>query len=232
MAGFHLADGQPPASHQGTIQAAERLGLLKYHPTINVPDPATGKKKVIAFPLLGDLLWFFRDQDGCFPVNWTIKNTTEDFEKPHGHNKKRPDPQAEEAHQARIAIEVEMYRDAGIRTIQVANSDIPKEVSENLRQMFAWQNRVANVEDQLRVEIVETLNARIPTGVPVFETLRHLLSRHGGTFHDLQVVLYQAIWQRQIKIDLWTPFNIDQPVRPEAKSLITHFFQWFKRGEK
>ena len=232
LAGFKPAEGQVLSGHRGTIQVAERLGVIKFHPTIKIKDSKTGQRRTIGFPLLGDLLWYLKDDAGFYAVNWSVKQSPEDFDKPHGGSGRRPKPDAEEAHRARQLVETEMYREVDVPTIPVANTDIPTAVSANLRQLFAWQDRTSNIEPDARQDIIETLRARIPREVPVFETLRYLLNRHGGAFYDLQGVLYQAIWRREIAVDLWTPFNIDRPIRPETRSVVVHFAQWFRRGAK
>jgi hypothetical protein len=233
LAGYQPAAGLPVEGHRGTIQIAEMLGEIKHHPTVSVPaNDGLKRKKTIAFPLLGDLLWYFHDEQGPYCVNWTVKLTPEDFDRPF--NAARLSPQqrieAEAAHIARGRVEDELYRQVNVPTIHVASSDIPKHVALNLRQLYVWQSRYANLEVELQEEVVETLIARIPKGVPMFETLRFFLNRFGGTFYDYQVVLYQAIWTRKLRVDLWTPVNIDQPVHPQEKDFMKFFAQWFKRG--
>lgn len=233
LSGYPWGEGAAVVGHIGTIQIAEKLGVMKWHPTVSVPESSGSKKrKIIAFPLLGDLLWYLHDEQGPYCVNWTIKQSPEDFHRPHGarRNSTIESAEQEEAQQARLAIEIELYREVDVPTIAVANTDIPAHVSLNLRQFYVWQDRTANFEEEQQTEIVGTLQARIPRGVPVFETLRSLMARHGGAFYDYQVVLYQAIWRRHLPIDLWIPFNIDQPIHPEQRNVVKHFAQWFKRG--
>ena len=46
LTGYAPASAYPMVSHSGTIEVADRLGLLRWHPTIQVPDKADSKQKV------------------------------------------------------------------------------------------------------------------------------------------------------------------------------------------
>lgn len=235
LANYPAARGLPILGHRGTIQIAEDLGVMKWHPSIQVQDPnRPGCKKWIAFPLLNDLLWYFHGPSQPFCVNWTVKATPEDFERPFagGFLKRRPGPNAVEDALARHAVEEMLFREVDVPTIKVAGTDIPRHVALNLRALYKWQGQKADVHDDHRDDVVEILRARMQMGVPVFETLRHFMNRYGGTYHDYQVILNQAIWKRQLNVDLWTPINMDQPLRPAEKDVLEHFAPWFQQGLK
>jgi hypothetical protein len=217
------------AAHCGTILAAERLGVLQFHPTIRVPDPSTSKSKVIAFPLLSDQLFFCRDDEGIYGVNWCIKQAPEDFKKAFKSRSPVRAPKSDEAHEARLLIEEEVFRDAGIRTIHVANTDIPNHVKLNLRSIYTYKLRESSLHELLRLEFIETVNARLPLEVPLFETIRSFQGRYGGSFFDYQIDLFTAIWDKKIKCDLWRPILLDEPLRPLAKCLDAHFASWWQR---
>jgi hypothetical protein len=217
------------AAHCGTIMAAERLGVLHHHPTIRVPDSSTSRTKVVAFPLLSDQLLFCRDADGVYAVNWCIKQSPEDFEKAFKSRSPVRVTKSDEAHEARLLIEEEVYRDAGIRTIHVANTDIPHHVKHNLRSIYAYKLRESSLSELLAAEFIETVKARIPSGVPLFETVRYFHGRYGGSFFDYQIELNQAIWDKQIACDLWRPILMDAPLHPPQRDLDDHFVSWWRR---
>lgn len=233
LCGYALAEGLPVHGHEGTIQIAERLGMLHMHPLVRIPvAPGSKKTRLVAYPLLGDLLLYLADSVGPYCVNWTIKETPEDFDMPFNATRipKAKLSEAIEAQQARTAWEAELYRQVKTPSIHLANTDIPRHVALNLRQLYVHQPREVNLDPALRSDFIETLNARIARNVPVFETVRHMMSHHGGTMYDYQSAFYQAVWQRQIRVDLWTPINIDQPIHPEERDVVSHFSQWFKRA--
>ena len=235
LIGYPAAHGLQILSHRGTIQIAEHLGVIKWHPSIRVPDPnRPGHTKWIGFPLLNDLLWYFDSPPQPYCVNWTVKDTPEDFQRPFagGFLKKRLGPNAVDDVLARHAVEEMLFRDVDVPTIKVSGTDIPRHVGLNLRALYKWQRQKADMQDDQRDDVIEILRARMQMGVPVFETLRHFMNRYGGTYYDYQVVFNQAIWQRKLDVDLWTPINMDQPLRPGSKDVLQHFAAWFQRGVK
>lgn len=234
LSGYPFAEVAQVRGYEGTIAVAERLGVFCHHPTVAVPaNDGHRKRKTIAFPLLGDQLWFCEDMQGPYPVNLTIKRSTEDFERPFGSKRLAPQELAEaiDAQRARDAIEIELYRQAGVPTHHIAQTDIPEHVALNLRELYVWQHRVAHLEEELQSEVVETLRARMAREVPIFETLRYFLGKYGGTLYDYLVVLHQALWRREIEIDLWAPMNVDRPLRPAKQDAMKMFGRWFKRLE-
>jgi hypothetical protein len=233
LSGYAPAEGLPVVGHEGTIQIAERLGVLDLHPLVRIPvEPGSKKTRLVAHPLLGDLLWYFQDSLGPYCGNWTIKETPEDFDFPFNATRipKAKLAAAIEAQQARTAIEAELYRQVNTPSIHIAHTDIPRHVELNLRHLYPQQSREVNLEKDLRADFIHTLNARIQKGVPVFETILHMMRNHGGTMYDYRSAFFQAVWQRQIRVDLWIPINIDQPIHPEERDVVKHFAQWFKRA--
>lgn len=217
------------ASHSGTIMAAERLGLLQFHPTVRVPDQASGRTQVVAFPLLSDQLYFCRDAEGVYAVNWCIKQSAEDFEKAFKSRSPVRFQKTDEEHQARLLIEEELYRDAGIRTIHVANTDIPPHVKHNLRSLYPYKLRESSLHDLVKEEFIQTVQARMALEAPLFETMRYFHGRYGGSLYDYQIEVCKAIWDKVIPCDLWRPILMDGPLHPPVKSLEAHFSSWWRR---
>ncbi len=223
LAGGPFAEQMYMGSHTGTICAAERLGLLKYHPLVK------GDRGWIAFPLLADLLFFGRDNVGVYAVNWCIKNEPKDFLQAFKGNGSMVSCKSDEAHQARLLIEDEVFKEAKIRTIHIALSDIPKALRENLRFLYTFLSRDKSLPEPLTKEFTDTIRQRIPKEVPLNETVRAFANRHGGAFHDYVVVLYQAIWRMEIECDLSRPVQIDLPLKPMNKNIKKIFDIWTQR---
>lgn len=213
------------ARHQGSILAAERLGLLAFHPTIRTE---TG---TIGYPMLCDQLYFGRDEEGVYAVNWCIKNEPNDFEKAfeerdHGRKKK-----SDEHHQGRLLIEAEVFREAGIRTIHASKADIPRHLRENLRALYPHQFRNCSLEKNLRTDFVNEVSERLPRQVPVNETIASMIRRHGGTHYDYRVAFYQGVWRKKIRCDLLRPLLVDCPLYPSGRNIEALFNHWTVRGE-
>jgi hypothetical protein len=211
--------------HQGSILAAERLGLLAFHPTIRTE---TG---TIAYPLLCDQLYFGRDDRGVYAINWCIKNDPNDFEKAfedrdYGRKKK-----SDEHHQARILMEVEVFREAGIRTIHASKADIPRHLRENLRSLYPYQFRHCSLAINLQADFIHEVSERLPRLVPVNETIASMMRRNGGTLYDYRVAFYHGVWQKRIRCDLLRPILVDSPLYPASKNIEYLFKHWIERGE-
>lgn len=210
-------------AHCGTIEAADRLGLLKFHPLIN-----SGSGKV-AFPLLSDLLWFAQDADGIYLVNWCIKNSPDDFI--HAFRERGPAARSksDEAHQARLLTEAALFTDAKSRTVSISLRDIPEYLQSNLRALYVFTNRERTLPEELRLDFVQTCNERVQKQVPAIETITKFVTKHGGAFHDYLVALMQAIWRGEVLCDLCRPLTADVPFRPVTRDIKKIFANWCTR---
>lgn len=217
----------PPV--RGTVEIAECLGYLDLHPVVYVPDPEFPTRKVrVPFPYQGDLLLFLSRPDGPpYCVNWTVKDKGDAFTKP-GPSKKRPDSQeAKRAALARFEIEVAYYNDAGIRTQPVADEDIDWHVWTNLAELFPYTMKPTTLEPGCRQEIVDAYRAAMMAGVPPMEVMLSLVQRRRCTDYEARVVFRQAIWERDLRVDLFQPVLVDYPLQPETVDVLDHYAGWF-----
>ena len=83
----HPLNGHPKACGlilppmRGTVDVADSLGLLRFHPLVSVPiDPGSNECERVPFPWMGDLLLFLEDADGPYNVNLDIKWDPKEFE--------------------------------------------------------------------------------------------------------------------------------------------------------
>lgn len=225
----------PAVRLRGTVQVAEALGVLDFHPLVSVSDPCGARKRItVPYPLLGDLLWIFEDEQGPYFLNWTVKGRPEDFERPafRRSNRRAGTREEELAVQARQAIEEAYYRDGNVPTVRVTGVDMPVPVVNNLRQIYLWHNRVTCLRGERRDELVELLRAHMTMQIPPFETLRDWSVATGWNMPEGLTVLFQAIWRRELRVDLWEPINVDYPLRPEDRDPRAHFAAWFARGAR
>ena len=234
LTGYEPANSYPMVGHSGTIEVADRLGLLRWHPTIQVPDKADSKKKVtVAYPLLGDLLWYFHLPTRIRCVNWTVKDEDEDFETPFEGEwpEKKPTTNQIEVAKARPLIEAATYLEVKVPTVRVALASIPLHLRENLRSVFKHQRHPCALDESLRQDFIGDLCLHLPNTVSIFETTRAYLSRHGGTLYDYKLAANHAIWSKQLRIDLTRPFCFDVPVRPAPTDMLSQFRSWFDPAE-
>ena len=130
----------------GTMAIAEQLGYFRLLDQVRFPDPSdpTLMHRAV-MPLTGDFLLYMRDEDGChYCVNWSVKRTADDFHRRSiGTLRQRFSKSSMHREVARHLIEREYYAAAGIRTVQVASTDIPPELAANLRMLISMQPRQA-----------------------------------------------------------------------------------------
>lgn len=224
LAGGPYGEQSYLGAHPGSISIAEELGLLKYLPVIK------SKQGWIVYPLLSDLLFFGKDKNGFYSVNWSIKAEPEDFERSFKGGPKGEKINSDEEHQARLLIEDEIYKKAQIRTLHIALSDIPKNFRENLRLLYQYLPRQPSLPTNLQEDFIEEIRNRIPKQVPLFETMQKFVQKHGGPLYDYTVVLYKALWSSEIKCNLNRPVQMDLPLRPEEKDLRKVYEMWTWRG--
>ena len=227
LIGCPLMDQTYVAAHPGTLQVADELGLIKYHPIFR-----SAGKPPIAFPMLADLLLFGRDSNGIYPVNWCIKNELEDFDKAFKRLSPGERKKSDVAHQARLEIEEKLFFIAKIRTIHIAGKDMPPQLVANLRQIYPSAYQPRNLPNNLVADFLAAIRERIPNRVPLHETFIAFTRRHGGSMYDYRTEFQRAIWTKEVRCDLGRPLQMDRPLTPEKERIEDRYEMWCARGVK
>lgn len=218
-------------SMRGTVQVAESLGFFEMHPTVlwRRPGDPTRTPIRVPFPYLGDLLIFFYGANGPAAVNWNVKGDRKDFERPaFGSRKHRSSLKAASEEKARHAIETTYYADARICTIQLTGHDWSENLKGNLRQLFLWHDRKHNVPERQRKEIVSHFQSCIGTSATPHE-LTMMIAAHTGLHNeDVKTVMYQAIWCRELRVDLFDAFSMDHPMLVETEDPTIKYSSWLR----
>lgn len=230
--GHPSANGVKLPNLRGAVQIAESLGVMKHYPMIWTEDEA-GLKQQLPFVYAGDLLPFLTDSVGPFCVNLNIKESREAFRKPHPRGRPHRDAsRAAEAAEARHLIERIRYMDGSIKTVDIAtDEDVDPHVAANMRQLLLWHKRTSGLSDESSAEVIDNFQAALLRGDSALEAIYQMLRRHSCFKVDqLKVVLYQAIWKRLLRVDLFQPIYIDKPLRPESCDVLDKYKTWFSRG--
>ncbi|MHA4868704.1 PDDEXK family nuclease [Duganella sp. PWIR1] len=187
----------------------------------------------IPFPLIGDFLWFLEDEAGCYCVNWTIKGSREDFAiSPQFSSPVMPATKATGAAwkaSMRHGIEEIYYLDFGIRTQRITRDDYSRALVNNLAQIFGWIHRPVALPEAVQKKIFNWLCVALSTGIPPFQMWSELASTERVSLYDVKYVMYRAIWERQLKVDLFQPIHIDWPLLPEKRDALDVYAEWFRR---
>lgn len=215
----------------GTIRVAERLELTKYQPRF-VAEDAQGAYHV-PVPLVGDLLLILRDAVGAYGVNWTVKLTEESFDERLGQRPLRRQSAESVMHaRARHRIEEVCYEEAGIPTHRVTRTTFNRMLVDNLRMLMPWDSRRTGLQQSQREEMVDAFRGIVGTERTPLDLLEGLCKQFRCERQDCLVVLYQAIWRRQLVVDLFKPVLVNVFLKPERTSPFEQYAHLFARGAK
>nr|WP_315464915.1 hypothetical protein [uncultured Rhodoferax sp.] len=232
LCGHPKAAGMILPPMRGTVDVADDLGLLNFHPVIRIPiEEGSAETEIVPFPWIGDFLLFLDDDQGPYNVNLTIKSDEREFEisEIDGALRGNRAKKSQAKTKARHLIEERLYADAQIRTLQLSKKDYDENVVSNLAQIYGWQKSKAPFSVRQREEIVGRFNGSFATGDSPIEVAWALCARHGWQLNDVKSVLYKSIWDRQIRVDLFQPFLIDRPLQPERRDVLEVYSDWFRR---
>lgn len=231
LTGHPRAVGLTLPSFRGTVDVADRLGWLEHHDVIYIDDPdQPGCRLPVPVPYCGDLLLFLHDRDGPYCVNWTCKLTAEGFSKPFWNGKvPLAEKTAIDSELMRHLLEEAYYTDARIRTQRVIGDELSVMSIQNLTRMFLWLPRATLMHAEDRQEVLEKLRISITMQVPPLDVFTSLHRRIPSGIQAMKTVLFQAIFNRELRVDLSQLITIDQPLRPEHTDLLVAYRHWFER---
>ncbi len=98
----------------------------------------------------------------------------------------------------------------------------------NLRQLFIYHRRQVSLTDDQREEIVHRFQSGMEAGVAPMDVIARLAGASLHTADECRSCLYQAIWKRRLRVDLFKPIVLDRPLRPEERDVIDVQSDWFK----
>lgn len=213
----------------GTIAIAQSLGALSRHPKV-YHRFGNAEFGWVPLPYIGDLLLFLRDSNGPYCVNWNIKLTEQDYLRPGPRplgrvQRRQPDPNAELRH----LIEEALYREAEIRTVRVTGTQLDEGLVANLRDLFGWHAREQVASATQRLAVLEMMRAGIDGDRPAYQLVREAASATKLADYDVMVVLYQAIWRRELRVDLFSPLLMTKRLVAEREDPLQRYATWFGR---
>lgn len=210
---------------EGTIAVAERIGMLPRHGKVYSDE----LEQWVPDIYVGDLLLYCIDSAGPYCVNWTIKATEEDFHRtgPRLHGKLRRT--ASESARFRHELEMIYFSDAGVRTQRIAGDKIDPTLRLNLEHLFRHHAKRVDLIDTVRDEILKAFEASIGESTSTFTLIREQAKHHQVSIESVRTLLYQGIWNRRLRVELFTPFVVDKPLRAEKRDPLEVYADWFAR---
>lgn len=225
LASHPSAVGKQLTRIEGTITVAARLGKLAWHGKLFLEE----ENKWIPDIYVGDLLLICTDSSGVYCVNWTVKASSTDFHRSGPRPFGKPQKKNSERAAFRHDLEEAYFTDAGIRTQRVAGDAIDATLARNLEHLFRWHADPIHIPETERDEISAAFKSSIGTRIPAYTLVRNLATRYGASEEAIKALLHHDIWARRLRIDLFSPFVIDKPLRAEVRDPIDVYSAWFAR---
>ena len=226
--GFPGYSGRDLRPVRGTLDVASRLNWLEFHPRIYVRDPDDGRLAPVPFPYQGDLLLYLAGADNALNlIDWTIKEDPEGFRDPAPGSRKRSEREREKLYRRRTMQRI-YYADIGVPTIEVTNQEIDEHMANNLREAFPYSQReIPDIPSHKLKVILFTFRSAIKDGVTPTKVLGFL--EHNGlcTIREGKTIFYRAIWERILRVDMFSPIVLDARVRPEREDIFKRYANYF-----
>ncbi|WP_269499754.1 hypothetical protein [Castellaniella sp. S9] len=217
---------------KGTIDVAERLNILSKHPVIWLKTDE-GDSVRLPFPYLGDLLLFLNDDRGPYCVNWSVKPTHESF-----IDRKVPPTRTAvtgafhtngQPLALRHHLEKLYFSDAEITTHFVASESLDTQVISNLQTLYLRAQRPTALSSIVRERVISRVQKIIDTPETLLSLLPSLTKELQCSREGCLTAFYQAIWFRQLRIDLHRPILPDKPLNPERSDVLLDYSYLFVR---
>jgi hypothetical protein len=229
--GHPLAQGLDLPQSRGTFLIARDLHHLRFHPIVTLAPRDGVDRGQEPGCFVGDFLLFIKDRLGPFCINLNVKSTRSEFSVPQvGVTVKTDMERASAREVARHELERRVYEEIGIPTIEVAADELPQLLVANLRQLLLWQKRKHDLSADQLATVVDAFNEGLQSELPALEVMRATELTHTISAYEQKIVLYQAIFNRRLRVDLFeSHFFIDRPMKPETQDPLVVFGHWFRR---
>ena len=231
----HYLQGHPRAPglnfppFRGTVDVAERLGTLSKHPRckVRISDEEVGTSW---YPYLSDLLVFLEDDEGAYVVNLSVKDRSQSFEE-RTHSEGKPSRKGpDEGVMNRHALEAEYYADAGIPTRQVVGKGVDEELRNNLYSLFQFHAEETSVSESTCRALWNYFSSQVGRPIKARDLVTQAAEKLRLSESEVQTVLLQGIWKREIMVDLFRPVLMDRPLRRMSADPVDVYNNWFRRG--
>lgn len=219
----------PPV--HGTVSIADELGILSKHPVVHLTAPDDPNEKIRhAFPYLGDLLLFLKDDRGPHCVNWSVKSQKDDFYARSRSKQSGPSIAGEPPSlDTRHLLERRYFAEAQIPTHFVAKEDLPFDLIHNLNSLCARAQCKSTLPYDVEEELIHQFQKIVGTPATVLSMLSTWTTRFKCDRTDCLSTLHKAVWNRRVRLDLYKPLLVDKPLRAERVDPLLEYAHLFGR---
>lgn len=223
--GHPLLKGKELPTITGTLRVAESIGM-KHH---TVRTVMKGQTTWAAYPYLGDLLLYLRGADGLpYAVNWNIKDTKSGFSEKNLGEVKTPRKQGldREKMRLRVLLEELYYKSAGIRTVNMSRECLDNVLVSNIFLLYGVHERQLDLDKELLSDFTSDLAISVSSGDPLAYVAIDYAKRWGSRDQFIARI-YQDIWFRRLKVNMFKPVLIDRPSELEEVEVHSVYASYF-----
>lgn len=231
LVGHPKAAGLNLPTTTGTIGIAERFDVISHHPKVQevVRSPAGNVTRMVTAPWIGDLLLFLNDDRGPYCLSWDVKRYEGDHGKPGPLNwAERTSPRRIKSANARDRVYVEYMRELKIPVVRIARSMMDPMLVINLTRLMVLHTQSIDLAPEVHADLLCAYDDALIAGRPPAQVIT-TFAKAGIDRLQSKRVLEQAIWQRRIRIDLFSPWSVDFPLSPEERDPLVVHADWFAR---
>lgn len=223
--------GQEVRQHRGTLMIAKDLGVLSSHPKVFVvKEGSVDGGAWVPKPMLGDFLLFLVDEEGPYCVHFDIKSNADAHGKPGPRQFKTGSGKRRQSNAMnKTQIKAQYMADLGVRQVFLHPDRLDTQVACNLRFLFQWSVRPVGLTAIQQQEMGELYCSAMKSGTPPALVIERCRSRWGWPAEECRRLLFQSIWRRELRVDLFDAVLIDRPLLPEQQDVLVAYRSWFMR---
>ena len=231
LLGHPRATGMKLPTTTGTIGIAERLDIISQHPKVHEVIRSTEGtiSRMVTAPWIGDLLLFLADERGPYCLSWDVKRYDGDHGKPGPLDwTERTAPRRVRAADARERVYVEYMRELNIRIVRTARSMMDDMLVINLIRLLVLHTQPIDLAPEAHMDLLCAFDEALLSGTTPSQVITTFI-KFGIDRLQSKRVLEQAIWERRIRIDLFSAWSVDFPLSPEKRDPLLVHSDWFSR---
>lgn len=202
----------------GTLSVSRRLNCENLHPTLTVTDPDDGVRAPVAFPYQGDLLLFLHEGKHIRLVNWTVKKNENDFRVPSRGSDARTQS-LRQKYLRRLNIERQYYLDIDVPTVEVSEDRLDMTLINNLRSAYSYTTRKTPLSPQRRAAVIGSFQSAASSQERATDVIAALAQDNICDPEVARDVFYQSVWDRSLRLDLYSNIVLNAPLRPEKEDV-------------
>jgi hypothetical protein len=227
----------------GTIEWADRLGVVKFHPRVwrsgrissepvafgGTPESMQGIGAWEAAPWVGDLLLYLRDDEGPYMVEWDFKDLLGQHGEPNTWQLMRNPKRARQLAEARELVYRAYMDELHIPIVRLARDSFPcDDLINNLNDLFLRHHLSIDLPPNLIADLIGTFEMAIDSGDAPMKYIDQFAAR-GMDRDQGKRVFEQAVWEGKLLVDWFEPIAVDQPLWKATRDVGEEFAGWFAR---